>query len=64
MPLAQNINVPKRALGKGVAHLAEIGHDFGPLLGGEAQVAERGDEDVFVDLGAPLHDLARSRHGW
>lgn len=65
MPLAQNacINVPKRALGKGVAHLAEIGHDFGPLLGREAQVAEGGNEDVLVGLGAPFHDLPRSRHG-
>ena len=53
-------NVPEGALRERVAHFVEVGHDSGPVVGGEGQVVEYGDEDILVDLGGPFHQLARS----
>ncbi|KAG9501270.1 hypothetical protein J7337_006954 [Fusarium musae] len=49
--------VPKSALGEGVALLLKITHDVAPVFSTWLDVLKETDEDVFVDVGIPLHDL-------
>jgi len=49
--------VPKSALSESVALLLKIAHDVAPVFSTWLDVLKETDQDIFVDVGIPLHDL-------
>jgi hypothetical protein len=50
--------VPKSTLGERVPLFTEISHDEAPIFSSRLDVLEQTNEDIFMDVGVPRHDLA------